>query len=263
MTNILKMNLFRFKRSRVAYVLAAVAVFFCMLVQTITFLVNRSMPQLPVTGMGGETLDWGLTVKTDILNVTMGSIGLIIVPAVMVLFALLFLNGDLTNGYAKNLVGYTGNKRALATANILIPAIYSAGVLILCVVVSIGYGCILFQNVEFKNVGHFLLTVLIMYMEIMGYIMMLVALADLSGRHVLVMILGLVYVLYNNLFYQLINLIVDTDFRIEKYTLLGGMTSLRADSEPKWYFISAAIALAVFIGFFALDIVGLKKRELK
>lgn len=268
MFNVIKMYLYRMKRSKITYLLPVIAIVFCLVEELITYFTMKEMGLDYVNLPGNIPLD-GIT-GVDLLPIILTFVTMMIVPTMCILFSMAFLNGDMQSGYAKNIIGYTGNRKKQAVAEIVIPFLFTVGLIIVCVIVTLGVGLILFKKPEFKNVGKFFLTLLVMLMELMAFLMIIKWFADATGKYVLAMILGAVYALYSMLIYELIDIIVNRNsenpfdgFKIEKYTLLGGMVANNTNSDGKDFALSAGIAIVVFIVFFFLDVKAMEKRELK
>lgn len=260
MRNILKMNLFRMARTRTTYILAGVAVALQLLLFFITYLTESAIE-------GMYTAEFEIEIAHSAFEAFLMQGTLPGSTLISLLFVMMFFSSEISTGYIKNLVGYEGNKFALAGANLITTVLYSLFVTILNVGVSILFSVIFFKSVTFEGLGNFLGYLGVTYLETVAFITLILAWSDRKGKHVLRMILGVVYLIYAMLIYQLINLAVDwiweKQISIGKYTLLGGMSTLNLESEPKAFFLLGGIALAVLVLAFFLDVIALKKRELK
>lgn len=261
MLNMLKMNLFRMKKNRSAYVMLGVSALIQCLLIFISWLEQSTIQgllEIPIDIHAPHNVFTDLMMQGTIPGIMMISL----------LFSMLFFSSEYSSGYLKNLIGYQGNKFALAGSNLVTVAIYTFAVTVVNVAVTILLAVLCYEKVSFANAGKDIGYIVIIYLESVAYTMLFVAWSDRNGKHVLKMILGALYTMYAMIFYLLINLAVQKMFdievfHIEKYTLLGGLSSLPAGSEAKDFIILGAIALLVLEAAYLLDVLALKKRELK
>ncbi|MCQ2430530.1 MAG: hypothetical protein MJ192_09385 [Clostridia bacterium] len=265
MRNILKMNLFRMKSTRIVYAMAIVSLGLSLLFFGIDWLITSALSDIsdfvnnPPGMEPAGTNVWGITRNTMML----GS-----VPLGAVMATLLFFFTEVSTGYAKNLVGYETNKYDHAGADLLTSAFYTGCLMLVTVILFFILAVLGYDNPEFGNAGKFFVWLVISFIEVLAFITLLKALSDATGKTILFMILGGVYPLLASSVYQLIDLAVIfgldvEDFAVEKYTLLGGISSYNLSAEWSGLIILGVIAAAVLVGAYLLDVLALKKRELK
>lgn len=262
MRNNLNMNLYRMKKTRLSYVLFAVAVLISLLLFGIELLLyeelQQSYEELPIPM---------LAPPANFYAQVASSLSYGIVPMIAVMFVLIFFNNEFSSGYVKNLIGCRGNKIGLCAANLLTAALFAAATFLATVLICFILTLLVIDNRDFSGFGKFVVYLAVYFIATMGYILLLLAIADRKGKYVPAMILGALYVNYAPLIYLLIEMALAYFFKIDisvgKYTLLGCINTMKPSSDWKDLILSAAIALAAFIGAFFLDVNSLKKRELK
>ena len=256
MRNRLKMNLFRMKQNKTTYVLGAVSFGFSLLMLGLEWLIEA----LIGSGMPASQEVNGFGTAISLMTTPF-------VPMFVLMFALLFFNSEISGGYIKNLVGYQGNKYACAGANLLTVALYGGILLLITAPLGIVLALLCYENTVFTDFWKFAAYLLIFFLESMAYILLFLAWSDRSGKYILNMILGVVYLIYGPILYQLVDLGVayffDKNITLAKYTLLGGMSVLNMNSTAGDFLRSGLIAAAVFVLAYFLDVLALKKRELK
>lgn len=264
MLNILKMNLFRMKFSRILIVMLAVVIGISLLFFGLDWLIAFSMEDL-VGGVNGmPQADPGTHNAWGIVRNTMGY-GAIPLGAVMAM--LLFFFFDVSTGYVKNLVGYETDKYRLVCADMLAAGAYTAVLMLSTTVVLSLLTCAAYRNLEYDGFGKFLVWLLVSYLEVMAYFMLFKAWSDASRRGIGLMIIGGIYPILAMSLYAMIDLAVilifeNETFAIEKYTLLGGLSAYSLSGKWGDLVPLTLIATAVFAAGFFLDVLALRKREL-
>ena len=203
----------------------------------------------------------------NVLEVVMLQFTIAVVPMLALMYIMLFLNSEVSSGYAKNIVGYEGNKYALAGANFITAAIYGTIIFLAATALGIAFAALVYKNPVFTDVGKFISYIVVSLLEMYAFIGLFIAFADMKGKYVLMMIIGAVCFMYAMLLYELVDIGVsyffDKEFHLENYTILGCMTSFKLTNAYSDFITSGAIALAVLILAYFLDVLALKRRELK
>lgn len=105
MLNNLNMNLYRMKKTRLCYVLFAVAVVLSLLLFGIELLfyeeMQESYAEMPIPM---------LAPPANFYSQVASSLSYGIVPMISAMFVLIFFNNEFSSGYVKNLIGCRGNK---------------------------------------------------------------------------------------------------------------------------------------------------------
>lgn len=274
MVDILKMNLFRLKKTRLAVAMIIVAVGLSLLFFGLDWLMYELLGDIPdFVNMPPNAEAPGNNVWS-IVRTALGYGG---VPTGAAMGCIMFFMTDVTTGYVKNLVGYEADKRRLAGANLVTIAIYSAVVMVIVTVILLLLTMLGYKRLEFDGFTKFFVWWLISYVEIVAFVMLLTLLTDATGKGILFMILGGLYPIMAMSLYQLFDLIVQAivskvgenglyeyhEITVEKYALLGGLTSYPLSHGWKELIIPAVIAAAVLTGVYFLDVLALKRREIK
>ena len=258
MRNILKMNFFRMRRTKTTYILAVIGLAFSLMFLGINILTDAVM-----TDLMGEVV----VAENNVLESVMLQFTIAIVPMLALMYIMLFLNSEVSSGYAKNIVGYEGNKYALAGANFITAALYGTVIFLAATAVGVGFAALALKTPVFSDWGKFISYIAVSLIEMYAFIGLFIAFADMKGKYVLLMIIGAVCFMYAMLLYELVDLafsyFFDIQFSLENYTLLGCMTMFRLTNKYSDFIISGAIALAVLILAYFLDVLALKRRELR
>ena len=267
MINNLRMNLFRMRKNKVTYVLAAVSVGLYLLLFGVELLINKAM-----SGVFS-----GLEIETDLTlpdmtapryNVFDSVVGMLtFLPMLTMMFTMIFFFTELSGGYAKNLIGYRGNKAACACAELLTSMIFSLAVLAVSVLLGLALSFLCYRDCTAEHFEKYALYLLMAFAEVMAFNMVVLALGNLTEKHILVMIFAALFVAYAPLVDQLLVLAADHFFDweidINRYTILGGISSYSMETPAKYMLLSTLIALTELGLGYLLDIAALKKRELR
>lgn len=260
MRNIFNMNMFRMKKARLAYIFGGVAILLTLFIFALNWLMDLAMSEMfDMPDMVSQS--------TNIFSAVIIQNASSVAPIIVLMFIMLFFNTVISTGYEKNLIGYEGNKFACAGANIAASAVYGIIIAVATTAVSFLISAVCYAEPIFEDGGKFFAYFIVSFIEMIAYIMLVMALSDMKGRYILGMILSMLYLFYNSLIYNLIDLAVDYFFdksiSIGKYTLLGCMKTFDLTNTFTDYLISGLIASAVLVIAYFLDVYALTKREMK
>lgn len=268
MSNLLKMHLFRARRGKLTWILLIVLVAFLVVQYGAMYLMRDLLSTSAMEELSGLS-------STPMPNTTNFFDNVIVmfqaqfIPMVLSIFILLFLGIDRSSGFIKNIVSYLDNKYSVAGASLLLCLIYQSVLVLVTLGISLGSCYLIYDNVSFANAGGFFKFLAVFYLSTLSFTMLLVMLADLSGKHVLMMILGVLFLAFGTLLYQLIDLLVaylrdgDCSFVIEKYLPPGGLQTLSATSPTEAFLRIGGLGAVVLVGAFLLDVVALKKQDIQ
>ena len=263
MFNLLKMHLFRARRYKLTWILPIVLVLILALVFGIVALVER----LAYTDMTVETSLSAPTLSVDFFLTTLSMLKAQIIPLMLCMFVLLFLGIDRSTGYIKNIVGYLDNKVGVAGASLLLSAIYLLGLILVTCLVSLVSCVLIYDRIEFSDFGTFISYLGVFYLSTLAFSMLLIMLADLMNRHIMVMVLGVLFLVFETVIYMPLNALIDylskSSFDLARYLPMLGTTLLLPDkSDPKFLIRLVLIAFGLLVGSFVLDVVALKKKDI-
>lgn len=263
MFNLLKMHLFRARRYKLTWILPIVLILILALVFGIEALVMR----LSYSDMAEGALLSAPELSVDFFTTTVSMLKAQIIPMMLCMFILLFLSIDRSTGYIKNIVGYLDNKVGVAGASLLLAAIYLLGLILVTALVSLISCILIYDRIEFYDFGTFISFLGVFYLSTLAVIMLLIMLADLMNRHIMVMVLGVLFIVFEPIIYLPINLLIDylteSTFDLAAYLpMLGSLLLLPGKSNPDLLIRLALISAGLLIGSFVLDVVALKKKDI-
>lgn len=247
MLNALKMDLYRFRKTKSLYILLGSAVLMC--VFTIWSLYLMSHIDLSA---GGLTLPADMS---DIAPTTVdGYIDAFFqgnfVVLFTVIFAVIFNNTEHNGGFIKNIASVTSNRIGLVISRIII--ILIADILFhaattACVFIA---SCGVMGIKEIINPSGIICTILtsVAMNLALGTLFMMVFM--LCRKIIIPLVSGIVYVLMGGTVFTLVDLIFTkligvSDFEVEKYTNLGNMNLVCTTAQSSTYIRAFIVALVV------------------
>ncbi|MBR6669402.1 MAG: ABC transporter permease [Ruminococcus sp.] len=169
-------------------------------------------------------MEWKCTDMTE-ANITGCNILLLIT-----IFAVIFINGELKNGFIKNLTGYAFKRSKLVIANMIIVAIYTIISLLLCFASTSLATLVLFSNSSMGDFGEFAKVFGVQILLHLGFAFFVSSLTYFVRSSVMPMIVGISLASgMGALIYQLLSLAVnkifdpEKNFELTKYTLSGNV----------------------------------------
>lgn len=154
------------------------------------------------------------------------------------IFAVIFINGELKNGYIKNLTGYAFKRSKLVAANIIIVAIFTIFALITCFISTIGITALLFSDVEMGEFDEFIKIFGTQTLLHISFAFFVSSLTYFVRSSVMPMIVGISLASgMGGLIYQLISLAInkgfdlEKEFKLEKFTLSGNVMTTVSDGN--------------------------------
>lgn len=256
MANLIKMQLFRMKRSRLGYFMTGGMVLMSLLIYTITYFITSSDFMMYVNNdLAGETFE---TTAFTLLGMFM--------PMFLPIILLNFLGTNHSTGYTKNLVGYLDNSLAVAGSQLVIGVLYLLVLLVAYLVVTVVAGVIVTGSFWFDNAGKAIAAIAVQCLIALAYTFLWQAVADLLKKPLLGMIFSIIYVAFSQFIYLLVDQLVQalsnytSSFALEKYTLLGNAQLVSGNAATEDLLRATVIALVILGGSFALDMLACKKR---
>jgi hypothetical protein len=258
MCNLLKMDLYRLRRYKLTYVLLGLMALMMLLTMFITAMMIS--PSAFYDEPQKTVCSFPLLMREMMMNYHM-------LPLLLAMFLLLFLQADRMTGFLKTVAGYLGRKLPIVLTNLTIAAIYLVLLTLVMFVIAIP-GCLLmFDRVTFEQMGGFICYLLLYMLLTLAYCALLLLLADLTGKYVLAMIFGSIYAIYAPILYALIDFLHNSSegaktLVIEKYLPFGNLVYLSYDSSGKDFAYAAIWGVVILVGSAALDVLVLKKKDL-
>lgn len=275
MSNLLKMHLFRARKYKLTWVLPGILILLIAIMFGAMWLESELFSSFEAESFAevsvGE-VDLVSSAYSPTSSSYFDTVLLMLqtgfIPMLLIMYVLLFFAIDRSTGFIKNIVGYMDNKSSVAGANLLFSAIYLTVLVAVTMLVSLPASYLIFDQVTYDGIGGFLKYLAVFYLSALSFTMILIWLADKTGKHPIMMILGIIVLAFGSLLYMLINYLVEYlrdggDFMIQKYLPIGGLQTLALDSPALDFMRIGGISLAILVGAFFLDVVALKKQDIK
>ncbi len=230
MLNILKMDLFRFFRSKSLYILTGILVAYTAFTLWSLSLVE-SISSMDIEGM--ESL---VSVKYTLTSLSDMFLSGSFVVLFLVIFTVIFCNAEYKSGYIKNIASTVSKKENLMFSKMIIMVIATVVFYIFLTLTLIvgGLGIMKLEVGEHAiGIVKTLLVGMLLNISIGSLIIMLF---NFVRKSLIPMIVGIVYVLMGDVILQLVNFLIHRikafdEFDITKYTSLGNMSKLSAATE--------------------------------
>lgn len=266
MLNALKMDFYRFRKTKSLYIILGVAVVMCAF--TIWSMYLMSSPAITESGIPLPDGFDELVPKTVDGYVDSFFQGNFIVLFV-VIFAVIFCNTEHRGGFIKNIASVTSNRIGLVlsrtvvilAADILIHAVTTACVFIAC------FGILgVNEIVNPSGIACTILISIVMNLALGGLAMMLFM---LCRKIILPLISGIVYVLMGSTVYSLVDMIFTkliglSEFQIEKYTTLGNMLYfVNTKASATDYIRAIIVSLVVLAVSVVISWQSLNRKDIK
>lgn len=266
MLNALKMDFYRFRRTKSLYIILAAAAAMCAF--TIWSIYLMSSPMITESGIALPDGFAELAPKTVDGYIDSFFQGNFLV-LFTVIFAVIFCNSEHRGGFIKNIASVTSNRIGLVLsrvviillADILLHIVTAACVLIAC------YGIMGIKEVI--NPSGIVFTILVSVAMNLSLGSLFMMLFMLCRKIILPLISGIVYVLMGSTVFALVDMIFTkliglSEFAMEKYTNLGNMTYfVNTSASAGTYWRAAAVALAVLIISIIVSWQSLNKKDIK
>lgn len=256
MGNLIKMNLFRLRKSKLTYLLGGMTVLLILVILGVTALEKEL-----TTGWYDNDL-----FATEFYTFLRTCLGRAYLTAFVGLYMMMFLGTDRSTGFIKNIAGYLDNKFTVVGANLLTGAIYLGFLLILALIVSVPMTFVIHDKVTFGSFGSFAAYLGTCLFCTLCVLQVFLLLGDLTKRHFLFGILGMIYMFLAEALFLLVDLLVtwlaQKEFIVERWIPSCSWTKLTDFSEPVDYLRYLGVAAVLGVGAFVLDAVCLKKKDL-
>ena len=265
MSNVLRMEWFRFRKSRYTYIVfaALMALVFLGVVLDVSsndIVAGNTTPsdknefQL-YTGNYDEAYTSDFDEKILMLA---SSFSGNVIPMSVLIFTGLFAGAYQKNRFEKNIVGLMDGKFTLVGSNFVICSVYCAITILGVIIVSfIGYGLLSpdFSSLPTGSVSAFIKYVLLYYVLLDSVAIIMSCFVQTIGNQTLAIILGLVY--GSGIIYGIVDFIVQVfgiyNFSIQKYVPLGNLYRLTMDNQST-YIYTFLVAIIFGIVFLVINV---------
>lgn len=273
MSNVLKMEWFRFKKSRYVYII--------LIVLTILFLfgtildssqkneVSDTVKQENRNSFELYTEDYDTTYTTDFIEkyeMIVSSFSGNVVPMSILIFSCLFAGAYHKNKFEKNIAGLIGNRKRLVISNLIICSIYCLIIMLVTLVSSlIGY-YLFYPDFTSMPAGDFinLIKYLALYYILLNSVAIVMScFVQIIGNQIIAIIIGLIY--GSGIVYGIVDFMVQIlgvqGFSIQKYVPLGNLYNLSIHDQSM-YIPAAFIAVIFGVSFLIINVMVKDKQDI-
>lgn len=263
MSNVLKMEWFRFRKSSYVYIiLLALGLIF--LFGTVLDSVKKEEPLGVVQQetensiqLYTENYDASYTGQyADKYEMLTSSFSGNIMAMAILIFSCLFAGAYRKNRFEKNIVGCVGGYRRLIFSNAIICAGYCLICILATIIISLlGYSLLYpdFASVPLGNTPGFVKYLMLYYILLSSVAVTMSCFVQLVGNQILAIVIGLFY--GSGIVYDIIDFAGNAfgleGFSVQRYVLLGNLYHLSLHSQDSYAF---ALFIAVICGMAALAI---------
>lgn len=262
MFKVLKMEWFRFRKSRCVYVILIILSLLFLFGTILDSSVGNTVSTVNNENKNSFQLyteDYDTTYTgqyADKYEMLVSAFSGNIVPMAMLIFAGLFAGAYRKNKFEKNIIGLIGKRQRLVTANIIICAIYSLIIMFVTLSVSfIGYHLFYpdFAKMPDGNLMEFVKYLISYYILLNSVAIIMSCFVQLVGNQIVAIIIGLIY--GSGIVYGIIDFISQilgmTSFSIQNYVPLGTLYNLSIDNQEVFL---RSILIAVLFGIVSVVI---------
>lgn len=272
MSNVLKMEWFRFKKSRYVYIILIVLtmlfLFGTILDSSQKNTVSDTVKQKNKNSFELYTEDYDTTYTMDFVEkyeMIVSSFSGNVVPMSILIFSCLFAGAYHKNKFEKNIAGLIGSRQRLVISNLIICSIYCLITMLVTLVSSlIGY-YLFYPDFTSMPTGDF--TNLIKYLASYYILLNSVAIVmscfvQIIGHQIIAIIIGLIY--GSGIVYGIVDFMVRIlgvqGFSIQKYVPLGNLYNLSIHDQSM-YVPATFIAVIFGISFLIINVMVKNKRD--
>lgn len=240
MHNMLSMDLYRFRKTKSAYIIYLV--FIAMMAMVLFVL--KSSASFSNSALVPE-------VNSIVVYLLKGNSTIFL----LVIFVAMFINAELNSGYIKNIMGDVPKKSNYVASKCIIYMIYSAFFILTGFLAAV-IGAKILGYTEWGNIGKTLSYLGVMYLLNISFCFLMAFITILVRNSAASTSIGVIYtLLVASLIYTIINYLVGKipgaeEFNIAEYTVYGNM-SIISTSSTTGDFIRAII-VAVIVGALAI-----------
>lgn len=275
MLKLLNMEFFRLKKSKCTYVILIIAIFLSLLnpamYKLMDTLVTATGSETEISEMqeeaGGIQLFKSHWTASEMVMQNISGLNILLLVAI---FTVIFVNGEMKNGYIKNLVGYIYKRRRLVISNAIVVAVYTIILMIVGALVSAGATYLLFDGTTFGDAGEFfgyfstqtllhvsfsLLVLMFTYITRSTAIPMVIGIALSSG------IGTLIYGLATMALQKIAD--ISDSFYLGNYTVTGNIVGVSLNAESSDIIRAVVTAVVFAVVFVTVGCFVTEKRDLK
>lgn len=265
MLNIIKMDLFKLKRSKSFYITILVCVALTALaLWSINFLSNMSKTE--TSSNGAVTLSSNNTIDS-IDGYINGIFNGYYTNLFVVIFIIIFCNAERKNGYIKNIASIVSDKYKLVLSKIVVLIIYVLAIYaaLIATILIACYGFMGITQVDsLSNIVKFLGTGMLMNISLGMVVIMFYTLVEKS---MVVMPSSIVYILMGDAVFELLKLFTTEvlslgSFNAYEYTNLGNMSYVTIDSCSDIYIRSIVVALIYIVISYVVSALAVKRKDI-
>ncbi|MDO5717166.1 MAG: ABC transporter permease subunit [Tissierellia bacterium] len=265
MGKLLKWDFYKAKKMKSTWLLLAALIILSAISVMMTYSNLKDIEELKLSE-NIEAMQKDVVGKTyeemDVLDWTLALSGGNFLLMFTIIFAVFLATTDFTTGFIKNMYGYIGNKSSFIISKIILTAIFSLLTFVLTYLVAFIADWVLLETSSIVAWSGFLRYTLAKWMLILGYGSLVIAIAVITRKNALTLIISLGYFLFlQEPFYKGINTLVEkvtsNPFDITQYSLVGNIEIIRHTITTKEMITCmivsiVAIALSIGVGHWSL-----------
>lgn len=265
MLNVLKMDLFRLKRSKSFYVTIIISIAMAAFViwamkYTADNYSDNSSSNGAVTVSMDDTPD---SIDDYIDGIFNGNYTILFV----VIFIVIFCNAEVKNGYIKNVASIVSDKYKTVTSKIIMLIIYVLAIYaaLLATILIACYAFLDITNVDsLGNIAKMLGTGILMNISLGSLVVMFFTVV---GKSMIVMPSSIVYVLMGQNIFQLIKLFTKKVLSLDsfdafEYTNLGNMNFVSIGADCETYVRALIVGVVVFVISYIVAVIAINKKDI-
>lgn len=256
MINLIKMETYRFRKSIASLVILLSATLFMILVFYLMLASTNTTNELAVTG------------KT-IMNYYQYMIQGDVLALFIVIFGVGFFSSENSSGFIKNTYGKESKKYKFLLSKLAVITLFTFMLFAIAFVICIVGQQISNHTIVFgSNWGEFIRFIAIQFILEIGFGAIVICLVTLIKSNIATTIIGILYVMYGDVIYSLIDVKVQklfhlSNFKLSNYVVFGNLYSINIDSSAKSCL--RALIVTAIIGILSIEIsnIVLKKSDIQ
>lgn len=256
MVNLIRMETYRFRKSIASLVILLSATLFMVLVFYLMLASTNTTDELSVA-------------SNTIMNYYQYMIQGDVLALFIVIFGVVFFSSENSSGFIKNTYGKESKKYKFLLSKLAVITLFTlilfAIAFMICIVgQQISNHAIVFGS----NWGGFIRFIAIQFVLEIGFGAIVICLVSLVKNNIATTIVGIIYVMYGDAIYSLLDEKIQklfhlSNFKLSNYVVFGNLYSINMNSSAKSCL--RAFIVALFIGILSIEVsnIVLKKSDIQ
>ena len=283
MINMIKMDLYRLRRTKSMYVIWAIMALVILFTTAMSKMDGEQLAET-ATQMGAivveqeeetETTNIGMAIELPentgntitVYDMVYANVQGKAVALFIVIFAVLFATGDLNSGYIKNIGGQVKSRGKIVVSKAFAIFVFTILTMLLFILIQAVSNGIFLGYIEWGNIGDFLLYSVIEILLHFAFAIICMSVAILLRNNVVSMILAVcmcmnVLMLLYNAIDKLIHKIGVEDFQLVNYTVTGKISMMSYEITSKESVSAICVAAVFIVGMLVLSGIVFEKKDI-